>query len=225
MTSAVSFSSRCIQDSFLTKCPGQLEASLIDSFLRAAKLRRWLNRPDCPEVLRQVKHLFDKAYGSWNFNLTTSDADCPHKHHTPTPSPSIPSDLLPLLPQDNLRRLTLAARCKYEAHSLTRSSTHVGNSLILYHPRGQPSTAVEYGSIKYICQLDQNVVLAVQRHLPTSGNDPFKHYPDFPATVRSAQLGALELVDRTNVVCHFLRWKMPMGDMVVLPLHKVSDLY
>ena len=127
-----------------------------------------------------------------------------------------------LLPADDVRRLILVARCKHESHTLSRSSTHIGNSLVLYYPRPQASTA-EYGSIQYIYQVDQRFMLAVRRHLPTSGNDPFKHYTDFPATVRSAELGPLELIDRTSVVCHFLRWKMPTGDVVVLPLYKVSN--
>ncbi|KAI1797494.1 hypothetical protein LXA43DRAFT_860045, partial [Ganoderma leucocontextum] len=85
------------------------------------------------------------------------------------------------------------AHCKYEGHMLTRSSTHIGNSLVLYYPREQPSTA-EYGSIEYIYQVNQCFVLAVRRHLPTSENDPFKAYTDFPAVVRSAQLGLLEII-------------------------------
>lgn len=196
----------------------------MDSFLRAAKLRRWLNRPDCPEALRQVKHFFDKAYGSCNFN-STPESDGTTKHHTPTskPSPSIPADLLPLLPQDDLCRLTLVARCKHEGRTLARSSTHIGNSLILYHTQEQLSAA-EYGSIKYIGQVGQRFVLAVRRHLPTSRSDPFKHYPDFPATTRSAQLGPLELIDQASVICHFVRWKMPTGDVVVLPLYKVREV-
>lgn len=196
---------------------------MIDSFLRAAKLRRWLNRPDCPEALRQVKCFFDKAYGSWNFSTTTSTTESSTKHRAST-HPSVPADLLPLLPPDDLGRLTLVARCKHESYTLSRSSTHVGNSLVLYYPRSQASTA-EYGSIKYIYQVDQRVVLAVQRQLPTSENDPFQYYTDFPATVRSARLGPLELVDQTSVICQFLRWKMPTGDVVVLPLYKVGDSF
>ena len=206
---------------FDNACVGELEASLIDSFLRAAKLRRWLNRPDCPEALRQVKRLFDKAYGSLNSGTTTSDADGSTDRHASTHQ-SIPIDLSSLLPPDVVRRLVLVAHCKHESRTLSRASTHVGNSLVLYYPRLQPVTA-EYGSIQYIYQVDQRSMLAVRRHLPTSANDPFKHYADFPATVRSAELGPLELVDRTSVVCHFLRWKMPTDVVVVLPLYKVSS--
>ena len=138
---------------------GQLEASLIDSFLIVAKLCWWLNRPDCPEALHQVKHFFNKAYSGSNFNTTNSDAASSTEHHAST-HPSIPTNLMPLLPPDDICRLTLVARCKHKSHMLSRSSTHVRNSLILYYPRPQASTA-EYGSIQYIYQVDQRFVLAV----------------------------------------------------------------
>jgi len=41
---------------------GQLESTMLFSFIRAGKLRCWLSRPDCPPVIKECKALFDKAY-------------------------------------------------------------------------------------------------------------------------------------------------------------------
>jgi hypothetical protein len=41
---------------------GVMEATTARSFMQALNLQRWLKRPDCPEVIRQFKHLFDKSF-------------------------------------------------------------------------------------------------------------------------------------------------------------------
>ena len=35
---------------------------MLQSFIRAGKLKRWLARADCPPAIRECKTLFDKAY-------------------------------------------------------------------------------------------------------------------------------------------------------------------
>jgi len=42
--------------------PGEMESTLLRSFLKAAKLRCWLAKPDCPPVMKECKVLFDKIY-------------------------------------------------------------------------------------------------------------------------------------------------------------------
>ncbi|KAG2746130.1 hypothetical protein P692DRAFT_201719053, partial [Suillus brevipes Sb2] len=41
---------------------GKLEATMLHSFIRTAKLRYWLNRPDCPLAIQEYKVLFDRMY-------------------------------------------------------------------------------------------------------------------------------------------------------------------
>jgi hypothetical protein len=43
---------------------GELEATMAMSFLKGARLRQWINRPDCPAILKECKILFDKAFGN-----------------------------------------------------------------------------------------------------------------------------------------------------------------
>jgi hypothetical protein len=39
-----------------------MESTLLHSFLRAAKLKRWFGDPFCPPVIREIKLLFDQIY-------------------------------------------------------------------------------------------------------------------------------------------------------------------
>ncbi|KAF9521984.1 hypothetical protein CPB83DRAFT_751682, partial [Crepidotus variabilis] len=42
---------------------GQIEATMFTLWIRAARLRMWLKRPDCPPALRECRKVFDKAFG------------------------------------------------------------------------------------------------------------------------------------------------------------------
>ena len=39
-----------------------MESTLLQSFLRAANLKHWLAKPDCPAVIKECKALFNKIY-------------------------------------------------------------------------------------------------------------------------------------------------------------------
>jgi len=41
---------------------GEMETTIVHTFIKAGKLKRWLSRPDCPPVIKECKILFDKAY-------------------------------------------------------------------------------------------------------------------------------------------------------------------
>src|ERR1700733_7786695 len=41
-----------------------MESTLLYSFIKAARLKRWLARSDCPPAIKELKSLFDKLYTS-----------------------------------------------------------------------------------------------------------------------------------------------------------------
>jgi len=41
---------------------GEMETTMVHTFIKAGKLKQWLSRPDCPPVIKECKILFDKAY-------------------------------------------------------------------------------------------------------------------------------------------------------------------
>ncbi|KAF7324374.1 hypothetical protein MVEN_02647000 [Mycena venus] len=84
---------------------GEMEASILKSFMRGANLRRWLNRSDCPQVIREFKRLFDLAFTPRDFREETPPKnDQEHAHYN------------------------------FQGVNYSRASTHLGNSLVLFYP-------------------------------------------------------------------------------------------
>ena len=199
---------------------GQLEHTIHRAFLRAANLRRWLSRPNCPNVIRQCKVLFDKLYGEkadGNAHLQEiSLAD----DNPPTSVPT-PDDLRALI---NRSRVILQARYRADGVIYARAQTHVGNSLIMYYPDGDRSLPPIPGSIQYIYSIDGRLRFAVRRyHTPTlSYSDPFRHYADFPARIWATdKMDQLEAVEVGWVLSHFAQYRVSDTDVVVLALSQV----
>ncbi|KAI6101986.1 hypothetical protein EDD16DRAFT_1495134 [Pisolithus croceorrhizus] len=106
-----------------------------------------------------------------------------------------------------------------------RSSTHIGNSLILFYSQGNWSLSPVPGSIKYIYESEGSWHFAVQRQrsLATIGTDPYAAYPHFPAKLYSSALEEkLESVRVSWVISHFAQWAVSHEHVVVLSLCKVS---
>ncbi|OCH84644.1 hypothetical protein OBBRIDRAFT_815396 [Obba rivulosa] len=184
------------------KC-GEVEITMLNSYLRASKLRCWFQRPDCPPALWQVKRFFDKAFGNGNFARSTETESRSEDNISPRSSVPIPEDLQMCLPYHYHKSATLLARYKYDGYMFARASTHVGNSLVRYY--GNTNTKA-YGSIKYIYKVGNQVKLAMQHHLPAKSADPFRRYVDFLATVKSPELSSdLECISPKQIICHFVR--------------------
>lgn len=192
---------------------GELEETISQSFIQAAKLRAWLARPDCPPAIRECLALFNK-YINHNDELASLVV--------PGAVADVPRDLVP---HTSRKRLTFYARFKLGGSLFCRQSTHVGNSLVVFYLPGS-STPIP-GSIKYIFEERGQMRFAVQRQLPADSDvvDPFRHYPHFPARLYSKDLDPnLEIVNPAAVVSHFVRWRFSKDHAVVLMLMKVKFL-
>lgn len=164
--------------------------------------------------------LFDKACPTKPDEYSDSQAIAEENSR---PQPVLtPADLRPLI---NGSKVVLQARLNHHGVVYARSSTHLGNSLIYFYPKGNKSLPPVPGSIKYIFTAQNAVAFAVQRHLNkcTRTVDPFARYPDFPAKLYSAALAdKLEVVEVDWVMSHVARWQISSDDVVVLSLSKVS---
>ncbi|KAG2745384.1 hypothetical protein P692DRAFT_20743949, partial [Suillus brevipes Sb2] len=193
---------------------GQQESTLLFSFIKAAKLKCWLNRTSCPPIFRDVKSLFDR------FVSPTVDVILEDGLIHPTSKENIPDDLRCLI---KVQQAVLHARIKYKGAMYARESTHMGNSLILFYPDGIMHTQIP-GTIKYIFRTEHGVGFAVWRHHPllSSHPDPFRHYPHFPAQLHSSTLADhLEVVMPEWVVSHFARWKFSPQHIIAVSLCRV----
>ena len=213
--------------SCLTNKSGQMESTLLESFLRAGKLKRWLAKPDCPAVIKECKQLFDKVYAP-----KVPDSD--HSNNLPVDvadeipamrSRTIPDDLRGLLVHAN--EVTMSARVRHKGIVYSSSKTHLGNSLVYFYPRGNRASSLIPGCIKYVYHERDMTYLAIQRQLPASNtvHDPFALYPHFPAKVYAARLSEpLERVELDWIFSHYARWNFSSEYAVVLSLNRVRIL-
>ncbi len=199
---------------------GQLESTMFAAFTRAASLRRWIARPDCPEFLRECQAVFNKTFGGGRSNPNLSDDNLPQSAFAPTPH-----ELQHLISDSSV---ALRARHHYDDVIFSRASTHIGNSLILFYPTEDSTGDPIPGSIEYIIiKHSKEVVYAVRTQMPASTNtpDPFRFYPHFPAKMYSPNLSPqLTIVQPSSVMSHYARWKMDENRVVVLTLARVSGI-
>ena len=195
---------------------------MLHSFLKGAKLRSWLSRSDCPPVIRECKVLFDRAYQTpGSIGGDDDDGAAPADN---LPKSNVPRDLRALIGQ-----CTAVLRAQLHAHGVyyCRSSTHIGNSLILFYPSGNYTLSPVPGSIKYIYESNRSWHFAVQRQRPLLASrvitaDPFTIYPHFPAKLYSSILeDRLESVQVGWVTSHYAQWAISSEQVVVLSLCRV----
>ncbi len=201
--------------------PGEMEPTLLRSFLKAAKLRRWLAKPDCPPVMKECKVLFDKIYLP-----KVSDSDISGTAGEDTIEPvSAPPDLRAFL--NGPKQVVMPARVRHNGIMYSTAKTHEGNSLVQFYPRGDRTLSPIPASIKHIYRDKKKTYLAVQCQLPADNTvvDPFALYPYFPAKLYSSQLSpTLELVQLDWIFSHYARWNFSRDHSVVLSLNRVCVL-
>jgi hypothetical protein len=204
---------------------GELENTMLLSYIKAARLRCWLARPDCPPAIQECGVLFDRVF---NKNATNSIHELAEDPMNDTimvadcaATSAVPEDLYTLIRR---RTAVLRATLKFEGVIYSKASTHVGNSQIFFYPRGDRSLTPVPANIKYIYStLTGELLFAVQRHIPLDHHivDPFSLYPDFPAKLYSTDLeNRLENAKVSWVVSHFARWRVSDGYAVILSLSR-----
>jgi hypothetical protein len=165
--------------------------------MQGANLRQWLKWPECPEVIWQFKHLFDKAFSS-------------NKHQNEDSA--------------STTRRPDVAHLKHDGIIVSHCSTHLGNSLVLYYPSSSSSTPIA-GSIQVIDTSGDQIYLSIkcQSPLPPGNYDPFRRYSSFPATIYSSNMddGPADRVPLESVVSHVARFTFSSGCAVILNLSRV----
>ncbi|KAJ7133858.1 hypothetical protein C8R46DRAFT_809056, partial [Mycena filopes] len=171
---------------------GELEATIVKSFWRGANLRRYLNRSDCPEVIKQFKILFDLSFSPRNDRSVES---APHEKE-----------------KDR-------ANYTHQGVNYSRSSTHLGNSLVIYYPSANAPPIP--GSIQRIQTDGDKTVFHIQRQapLPSGKFDPFLPFPHFPAkTYSSLMENTVDKVAPSSVLAHCARYDFTDDRAVIVNL-------
>ncbi|KAG1836204.1 hypothetical protein DFJ58DRAFT_669910, partial [Suillus subalutaceus] len=176
---------------------GELEDIMLLSYIKAARLRHWLARTDCPPAIQECGVLFDRVFNKTLQILSHELAEDP-----------------------------MNDTIQFDGVIYSKASTHLGNSQIFFYPRRDRSLTPVPTSIKYIySMLTGELLFAVQRHLPLDHDhhtiDPFSMYPDFPAKLYSMDLeNRLENAKVSWVVSHFARWRVSDRHAVILSLSR-----
>lgn len=107
----------------------------------------------------------------------------------------------------------------------SKESTHIGNSLVLYHPNGDKKLSLVPASIQDIVETAGMVTVSIRRQAPATispAADPFSPYPHFPAKLYSRNLEiTVEQIPLDWILCHFARFSWSEEHAVVLSLSRV----
>jgi hypothetical protein len=179
-----------------------MEATITKSYMKAANLRRWLNRKDCPELIRVLKDLFNKSFKSTQKQLSVDlQGQAEQKPDTSN-----------------------CAHCTFKGVNYSRAQTHLGNSLVLYYPYTSDVTPIA-GSIQRIEICQGNPFFHIQRQQPLAMNkfDPFHRYPWFFAKTYSSTMmrGCQDRIPASNVVSHVARFNFRGDRAVIVNLSRV----
>ncbi|KAK0495388.1 hypothetical protein EDD18DRAFT_1015674, partial [Armillaria luteobubalina] len=176
---------------------GELEVTMLQSFMKAANLHRYLNRPDCPQHMRDFKHLLDKALRLKDRRVVDFEANPPTS------------------------RQTSHVYYTYCNVIYSQASMHLGGSLVCYYLHSA-SSELCIGSIQEIRTEHGQVSFKIrgQAPLPSSKYDPFQQYPDFPAMTYSSHMvnGPLDSVHPKLVRSHVARYEFSNDQAVILDL-------
>ncbi|KAJ3874296.1 hypothetical protein F5051DRAFT_336049 [Lentinula edodes] len=179
---------------------GEMEATILKSYVKSATLRRWLNRKDCPELVHTLKRLFNKTFGSDSKQLMGEA--------TPTRMSSESRD---------------CAHYTFGGVNYSRASAHLGNSLVLCYPSINARPVA--GSIQRI-ELSNGQPffhILLQQPLPPNKHDPFRRFPHFFATTYSSKMSSSApiRVHASNVLSHVARFQFSQDRAVILNLSRV----
>ena len=180
------------------------------SFLQGVQLWQWINCPDCPAILKECKILFDKAF-----------RDDVGEDNKPANSAYIS---MPMVLHHFVKsyKVALHAQCTVNQIMYCWSSTHLGNSLVLFYPKGNKSQEPVPGSIKHVIfEPNRELTFTIQQQLPALPGcmDPYIEWPHFPAHVYSMSLSTqLEGIDPEWIMSHYAQWAFDKNHVVILNL-------
>lgn len=206
-----------------------MESTLLTSFLKASKIKRWMADPSNPALVRQIKSLYDNIYSPNSTDgVSTAHADELEESDDTRAllsAKKIPIDLRPLLPSPETK-IRLHARFKRGGIVFSIPQTHEGNSQVYFYPNGDKLASPIPGIIRHIFTETgkRSVFVTIQRAHPIDSSmpDPFSIYRHWPARLFKSRLSeSYERIQSDWVTGHFARWDYNSDQMVMLSLSRV----
>jgi hypothetical protein len=183
---------------------GEMESTIVKSFMLGGNLRRWLNRMDCPPAIKELKRLFNKTFPPLTQVYAIDEDDASMKS------------------KSNVAYYTVKTS-PFGRFVYSRYSHHVGNSVIVYCNPDRNSEIIA-GEIQRIDILDGRPYFTVKRNapLPAASYDPFHRYPDFHARCYSSTfLPTKDKISLDSIISHGARLSLSGNRSVVLNLSRL----
>lgn len=160
-----------------------MESTIIKSWARTANLRRWLHRPECPQVIKQVQVIFNKYF-------------------VPVNAPNMTEEFV-------RSKVSRRAHAKLNGFNFSGVETHLGNATIIYHSSKRGNSVA--GQIQWIENAATPSALRFHvrayQQLASQSFDPFIRYPYLQATTYSSHLSDTEeIISFDSIVSHAARY-------------------
>ncbi|KAF9021597.1 hypothetical protein BDP27DRAFT_1195416, partial [Rhodocollybia butyracea] len=202
---------------------GQFERTLLHSFNRGSAFRQWLMRDDCPELLKSVARLLDKAFTASPDGLDTEADDESDGERDVVGQRDVSdftAEMIPELASISGARFLSRIEAPHGFYTIP-SAPGAGNSYVSFYPDGDRSREWVAGRIHYIFEHNGKTQLAIRRSiaLPYNSPDPFKAYwvDGFQAKLVSTEFSTqLELVEIDWIRGHSARWELGAENLVVV---------
>ena len=205
-----------------------MESTLLHSFLKSSKIKRWLSNPNHPAALLEINLIFDRLYAPTSMDNSNPEINEHKCIHQKLSGNKIPHDLRSLLTHSSMEsKITLCVRFKHQGVILSMSWTHQGNSQVYFYPDGNTKLAPVLGFIKYIytegAKLD-TISFAVQCVTPVDNNipDPYSKYKHWVAKLYlpSSEMLCIQ-VQPEWIYCQLAWWNHDPETMVIVSLNQV----
>jgi hypothetical protein len=198
---------------------GEFEATLVDSFVKASRLKAWVLRLDCPPAIKECATLYNKFFPSTDEQRIENQEDAPETHQTKPQH--LPQELRDLLTSADVQR---CIRLKQHGSLYTTSTVHLGNSLVYYYRNGNKQDSPTPGQIQHIFARERQHYFAVLCHKPAPDGrlDPFRFYNHIPIKIYSSDFAErLEIIQADWVFGHCARWSMGANLVAIVSLSRV----
>lgn len=229
---------------FHSTSPGEMEATMLESFCAAGNIKLFVSREACPEALRKCAPILDDYTNGEDRGTLNSDvrdflansgiARAARNDKVPTKRPTNLDDAIVATLESQSFALAIELPGWVPDHqgikltSYIRGNLHLSvashctaNSVVFFIPTPETGETIP-GIIREMFQQDQYVFFVLQRYLPAEIEDPFQEYIDFGAALWSKRLRTEPEVIPASRVAH-QGYRRPWGTnhLVLKPIIKV----
>lgn len=189
-----------------------METTIHQTFIRTSNLHRWMSNPQSHPVVQEIYQLFQRTYtdeANRHAMIISVDGD-PALEHDGQEYPFKPN--------------TFPANLTVNGCTYSRSTTHLGNSVVMFFPEGVQTRSAIPASISEIeCRGLGQVLLLVRpfKSAILHTSDPFSAWPHFRASTWSRRLDQPIAIPFDWIVGQGIVFDLNADNCVVIAISRV----